>query len=818
MIVFRILRWLLIGVVALVVLVAAGGAGLYFYMRGSVPDTTASFRLEGLQGKVTVYRDEHGIPYIYAGSTDDAYFALGFVHAQDRMFQMDFQRRAGQGRLAEIVGGSAAPIDRLIRTLGLYRRAQASIKHMLPASRRAVEAYTRGVNAWLKNRKALLPPEFFILWYDPEPWTVADSMVWGRLMALQLATNWRSELMRLRLRKILGPDKAKLLFPGYPDDGPTTVPDEALRSLPLAKLWAALPHHMIGTGASNEWVVAGDRSATRKPILANDPHLGLNAPTLWYLAHIQAPGLTVSGVTVPGVPYHIIAHNGRIAWGVTTTYIDTDDLFLEKVDPKNPKNYLTPDGPKPFTVRTETIRVRFGSDQKITIRETRHGPVLNSVLSRGGEPIPIEKGLVLALQTPWLREDDTTADAFYLLNRAQNWNDFRDALRRWKAPMQNVVYADTVGNIGYYAPGRVPIRAQGKGLVPAPGWTGTHEWTGFIPFDKLPQAFNPKQGFLVNANSRSVDDSYPYFLSVGWGDWFRAQRINDMLDVTEKHTADSFARIQGDDLSLAARAITPLIVRSRGKHPQARRARALLRGWDHRMAAGKPEPLLFMAWSREFSRIIIAGHLGKEAKGIPGFGLDQIRKLIRTPAACDLPNTEPKETCRTIAAMALDAAIARMSKAWGEDMAAWRWGDAHNGHMAHRAFTFIPVLRKMFDLKVPAGGGQQTVNKAQISTRHGASFDARTGPGVRAIFTFDDLSQSRFIIATGQSGNPYSDWYDSLMQRWARIEYIRFRPNRQSLEAKNAGVLTLNPPAGSPAPAKPAPAAPAPASPAPRNE
>ena len=800
MIIFRIIRWLLIGIVALVLLIALAGGALYFYMQGSVPETTASYRLPGLKAGVKIYRDSNGVPYIYASSTDDAYFALGFVHAQDRMFQMDFQRRVGQGRLAELVGASAAPIDRIMRVLGLYRLAQASIKHMTPGARRAGEAYARGVNAWLTHRRELLPPEFFLLVYDPEPWKPADSVVWGRLMALQLSVDWRGELLRLRLKKLLGDARMRLLFPAYPADAPTTVPKEALLRLPLERLWAALPHRLIGNGASNEWVVSGDRSKSGKPILANDPHLGMNVPALWYLAHISAPGLKVSGATVPGVPFHIIAHNGRIAWGVTTTYIDTDDLYIERINKDDPTRYDTPDGPRAFVRREEVIKVRFGDDQKIVVRATRHGPVLDSILfGTGRGPSPFGRGYVISLKAPWLREDDTTSDAFYLLNRARNWQDFRAALKYWQAPLQNVIYADVDGNIGYQVPGRVPIRKKGTGWLPAPGWSDDYAWTGFIPFDKLPRLYNPAGRYIVNANNRIVGKDYPYFLSHGWGGYFRARRIVDLIEITGKHTPASFAKIQGDHLSLAARTLAPMIVRALARHTAARRAKALLRGWDFRMGRSKAEPLIFMAWVRAFGRILIAG--GRPSgtpppRGAPrALGIGVVVRLMKTNSPlCDLASTPAKETCAAIAGRALDAALTVLTDRYGEDVAAWRWGAAHRAHMSHRTFTFFPVLRDMFDLKIAADGGQQTVNKAQapISGKPG-NFDARSGPGIRAIFTFDDLSKSQFIIATGQSGNPYSPWYGSQLGQWANIKYIQFRPDRKSLEARNSGVLTLQP-------------------------
>ncbi|MEN8197953.1 MAG: penicillin acylase family protein, partial [Pseudomonadota bacterium] len=393
------------------------------------------------------------------------------------------------------------------------------------------------------------PPEFYLMRSSPEPWKPADSLVWGRLMGMQLSSNWRNELLRVRMIKLLGgADKIAPLWPPYPGDGPVTIPKQQqglYKDMPLDRLWAALPHELISKGASNQWVIHGRNTNTGKPILANDPHLGLSVPTLWYLARIEAPGLSLTGATVPGVPIMILGHNGRVAWGVTTTYIDTDDLFLEKLDPADPNRYITPDGPKPFVTRKETIKVRGERPFVLTVRETRHGPVVSDAM-RDDNKAAVPKGHVFALSAPWLRGKDTTPDALYDLNRARDALGVVAALRKYQSPPQNFVFADVGGNIGYYAAGLIPIRKTGNGFLPSPGWTGAHDWTGFIPFDELPRGLNPPGGVFVNANNKSVSKDYPYFLSNEWGDFYRAQRITELLNSQPRKTIPGSMGIQKD--------------------------------------------------------------------------------------------------------------------------------------------------------------------------------------------------------------------------------------------------------------------------------
>lgn len=791
----RIFRWTFRGLLILILLIVLFATGSFFWLRESVPDLTARYELTGLEKPATVVRDKNGVPHIYAETETDAYFALGFVHAQDRLFQMVMQRRIGQGRLSELIGSMGLRADRFMRTLGLYRLATESLDKLKPETRRGLEAYAAGVNAYIAARRELLPPEFNLLLHKPEPWTPADSVVWGKLMALQLSSNWRGELQRLSLIQRVGAKKASEIDPAYPADGPIT--HASLKTLKIDRLMAAIPWSLVGNGASNEWAVSGSRTASGKPIVANDPHLGMTAPPMWYLVRIETPTLKISGATVPGVPVHLVGHNRHVAWGVTTPYVDTSDIYIERLDPSDPKRYLTPDGPKLFVTRTETINVRFGKPVTLEVRHTRHGPVISD-LPFGTMP-RVASGHVMALRAPWLTGDDTTADALHAINRATDWASFREGLRRYVGPSQNFVVADTKGTIAHITPGLIPIRKAGNGRLPVPGWDDKHDWIGFIPFDLLPQGIDPTKGYFVNSNNRIVGAGYPFFLSRDWGDHHRATRITEILTKQAKSTADTTAALQGDVISLPARALLPLLLTTPPQSERSRAAMALLRAWDGKMDRQKPEPLIFTAWTYELGLAIFADELGAAAARRMGFDIDVlIAVLTKYRGWCDESLTARTENCALMRTRSLEAAVARLAKDYGSNPADWRWGRAHLLDARHPVFGFIPVLRDFTGLRLETDGGNRTVNKAAMSGREPRPFGQAAGPGLRAIMTIDDLSKSRFIIAGGQSGNPYSRFFDNLLVAWRDIQYVSFHHDRTALAKEAAGTLTLVPkPAGS---------------------
>ncbi len=687
----RLARWLGWGLLGLLLLSAIGLGGGYLWLRQSLPQVDGEIRVPGLGAPVTVVRDQWAIPHIEAESFTDALFALGFVHGQDRLWQMEFQRRVGAGRLSEIVGGAALPTDRFMRTLGLYRRAAAGLAHLSPATRTWLEAYAAGVNAYLKARTGPLPPEFLILGeHEIEPWTVADSLVWLRVMALDLGTNYQDELLRARLSTRLSDQQIADIWPDYPADAPITLAG-LTRGLGLEALAAVLPAAAAARDGSNAWVLAGSRTRTGAPLLANDPHLGLQAPGVWYLAHLKTQDDELIGATLPGVPAIVLGHNGAVAWGLTNTGADVEDLFIERLDSADTSRYLTPDGSAPFTVREEVIKVKGAAPVTITVRETRHGPVLSDLMADAATTFGADR--VLALAWTGLADDDRTAEALLALDQARDWPSFVEATRAVGAPMQNILYADTRGHIGFIAPGRVPIRRQGDGRWPVAGWSGDYDWQGWIPFDALPRALDPKDGLVFNANNRIVPEGYPYLLTADWEAPYRARRLAGLLTGSDYDLA-AFAAIQADQYSLLAEDLLPVMLEAKPLSPGAAAALGELKAWDRVMRADGRAPLLFAAWYRELSRLIQADELGPLFRSFwgtrPRF-MEQILK--RRQVWCDDVSTRPVETCAELAGRALDLALADLARRFGPDQADWRWGDAHPARMAHAIFAESAAAR-----------------------------------------------------------------------------------------------------------------------------
>ena len=462
----RLLRGLFFIVALLLLLLVAG----FIYLRLSLPKLNGNVKLTGLNSSVEIIRDRYAIPHIYAKSKDDAYFALGFVHAQDRLWQMEFQRRVGAGRLSEVLGTTTLDTDKFLRTLGVYHYAEAAIANMNEETRQALESYCAGINSYLQTRKGPLPPEFLVLGHTPEPWKPADVVVWAKMMAWDLAGNWDDELLRARMSKVLSSEQLSELYPPYPGDAPVVLPDfkGLYQDLPLDQIWATSPKPEPPGAGSNNWVLSGNKTASGQPLLANDPHLGLGAPSLWYFAHLNAPGLEVIGATLPGTPTVLLGHNNKVAWGFTNTGPDVQDLFIEKINPDNPLEYLSPEGYKLFSLREEIIKVKDADDVVLTVRESRHGPIISDVSQDSADAAGLSGvNHVLAFSWTALSEDDITLQAMLKLNTVQNWDEFTQSLRDFSGPQQNIVYADTEGNIGYYAPAKVPIRANGDGFMPS---------------------------------------------------------------------------------------------------------------------------------------------------------------------------------------------------------------------------------------------------------------------------------------------------------------------------------------------------------------
>lgn len=795
-------RWALYALLTVVGLTAVGAAGFWLWLRASLPQIDGEVAVRGLGAPVEVIRDRFGIPYIVAESANDAYFGLGFVHAQDRLWQMDVMRRLGAGRLSEVVGESTVEIDALFRSLGLYRLAERSFQELRPEVQAALIAYSDGVNAGLATYGPALPPEFILLDYSPEAWVPADSLVWGKLMAMRLSRDWRTELLRARIARALGPEALDLLFPDWDPAAPTTIaataPQAAPSQLALPSGWPL--DELAAGGASNVWAISGARTASGKPLLANDPHLGVTLPGTWYMARLAAPDLEVVGATAPGVPFVILGHNRHIAWGFTSSEADVEDLFVETPDPADPARYLTPEGSEPFAARDEAIGVKGQEPVMLTVRETRHGPVVSDALKLAGED-PTEDA-VLALSAPYLARDDRSAEALWALNRARSWQEFEAALTRFTAVQQNIFYADTDGHIGFISPGRLPIRDGGTGFLPADGATGRGDWTGFIPYDALPRAFDPPTGLLINANNRPVGADYPYFIGRTWPPRYRAERAETLLDTATPQNPATSAAAQADTVSTMALDLLPLMLPlAAPRSGPALRALDRLRAWDGAMAAERGEPLIFETWYRRLEALLLGDELGALYGGYRGLNAATVKRILSGETGwCNDRETESTtEDCAAIATRALEEAVAAIAEAQGADQSSWSWGEAHRLTLSHRVFGRIPVLRDWFSLSFPMGGGDYALSRtASWGPRGQADFPVRHIASLRAVYDLADLDASLFAPASGQSGHPLSPHFLDLAAVWRDFGHVTIPSDRTTVLRDAAGTLVLRPAGRSP--------------------
>lgn len=771
-----------------------GAALAWTWLRQSLPTIDGEAKARGLAAPVEIVRDEEGVPHLFAKSERDGAFAMGYVHAQDRLWQMEFQRRIAQGRLSEFLGERSYDVDRLMRTLGIARLSERIVARLDHETVASLEAYAAGVNAFL-DTDPVLPVEFQVFRIKPERWKPADTMGWLLVMAWDLSSNWRIELARMRFAAKLGPGRVNEIIPPYPGDAAPEIPD--YRALyaelePLAgALLAATPPHEEAVG-SNNWVVSGARSETGKPLLANDPHLGLQAPALWYLAHISTPSGNVVGGTLPGVPFVVLGRNDHIAWSFTTTNSDTEDLFIEKV--VDGDSYLTPTGKEKFEVREEAIGVG-GEVRRIKVRTTRHGPVISDVVKTAGDATP--KGYVLALAWAALTEENAVARAGFALNRAHGTEQFLAALREFTAPHQNVVYADDAGHVGFIAPARLPVRRadnEAMGRVPVPGWDAKYDWQGFLPFEEMPASRDPASGVIVTANQKITPEGYKPFVSADWFLPYRADRIEQMIAERPKHSMDSFARMQADVRSRLAVELLPFATAAQPASDAGRKAQAMLAGWKGDMTMDAAAPLVFTAWYRELTRLVYADELGDLFNDSwdlrAAFMINVMHGVDGQDRWCDDVRTPQRETCAMLTARAFDLAAADLEKRYGAP-SSWRWGPEHTAAGDHRPLGLLPVLGELFNVSPQTPGDSYSVDVGAITIRDEARpYANRHAPSLRAIYDLADLDRSRYMHSTGQSGNVMSPWYSSFAQRWARVEYITIPTKREAIGAAHRLVLS----------------------------
>jgi penicillin amidase len=769
--------------------------------RMRLPQTAGGIRVRGVASPVEVLRDRWGVPHIFAGSVEDAIFGQGFVHAQERLWQMDFTRRVVFGRLSEVLGEPGLAFDRAMRTIGLHRAAEGDARRLAGPLRACVEAYCAGANAWIEQAasRRKLPVEFLLLGYRPEPWSAADVMAWGKLMSWILACNWQSEFLRGEIVKRLGPGKAAELEIDV--DRAWAVILDLGRAI-AGKAGADSTRRFTGPRAgegvgSNNWVVHGSRTTTGMPLLANDMHLELSAPAVWFENHLSGGDLQAAGVSLPGVPLIIAGHNRCVAWGYTDSFADVQDLYEEHLRPAAGGGWECEfkGGWLPVEVRREEIRIKGGKSAVEEVRVTRHGPIVN-VLFREAFP----EAAPLALRWTALDPDDSL-QAVYEMNLARDCREFLEALRRFDNPSQNVVYADVQGNIAYTMNGKVPVRARGDGGVPAPGWTGDHEWTGFIPFDELPQLFNPPAGFIATANNQIHRADYPHNLGRDFTVSERAGRIVELLEAREKVDPAYIRRMQFDQTALSARVMAGRLGALQTGDPELRAIIDRMRGWDGRIDRHSPLAAVYEVTIRRALHLILERQLGALGRRIremdpfagqwPEHSWEWFLRALDAPDSAwfDLGGGERRDD---VLRLALRQAVDFLKKELGPRMDRWEWGRLHRLTFGHVLGKQQP-LGAVFNLgPFPVGGDSATIFATYAGLRE-RDLHVKVGPPFRFIADLGDLDHCLALLAPGQSGHPASPHYRDGVKPWFEGGYRPMLFRRDEVESNLEARLALEP-------------------------
>lgn len=800
----KTLKKVLLGfLVVLVVLALVIGGGSVYLVRRNFPKTSGTLAVPGLQAEVRVLRDEWGVPQIYAQNNHDLFFAQGYVHAQDRMWQMEFSRRIGMGRLSEVLGDSALESDQFLRTVGFARVAEEELRNSDPKTRAILQAYADGVTAYIHERKGQLGIEFTLLGltgvkFDPEPWSPIHSLTWAKVMAYDLGGNMDSEIMRALLLKKYGEEGVRQLLPAYESDHPIIVPTGVAWDSVDTSLLAVLDqvNQYVGRDVqgigSNNWVISGSRTTTGKPLLANDPHLGIQMPSIWYEIGLHGGDFDAVGASFPGAPGVIIGHNARIAWGVTNLGPDTQDLFVETINPNNPNQYEFKGEWRDMQVVEEEIRVAGQAEPvKLTVRITHHGPIVNDVMG------PLPTGTALR----WTAlEPNTLFKAVVNVDLATNWDEFRAALRDWDIAAQNFVYADVEGNIGYQSTGKWPIRASGDGLMPVPGNTGEYDWTGYVPFEEMPYRYNPEQGFLVTANHAVVDDEYPYLVSLEWSNGDRAARITEMIQAKDKVSAEDIQAIHADTLSLGAKEVLPYFLNLNPSSQELRQALDILRNWDLRLDKDSAGAAIYGALTLHLARDTYLDEMGASifkkyftASSMTTVAMEEGLKDPNWPWFDD-KRTASVETRDEILLRVLKDAVDDLTRRISPDMPNWTWGDVHVAVFRNQSLGksgIAPIESMLNRGPIAANGANDVVNNEPFNVM--APYEVSLLPSYRQIIDLSDFTKSQSMHTTGQSGHTGNKHYGDMIPMWRDVKYHVMLWTQQQAEHSAVDTLVLRP-------------------------
>jgi penicillin amidase len=817
-------RWLMRLAATLILMMVLGAGLVYFLASQSLPDYDKDIALPGLSAPVEIVRDNANVPHIFGSfgaSDEDVFFGLGYAHAQDRLWQMTVLRRTVQGRLSEVFGSRTLEVDSLLRRLDLYRLAQQSVKDQDAGAKAALIAYSAGVNARLGeiNDSALGrgAPEMFLFNAPIAPWQPADSIAVMKLLALKQSGQIQDEVLRARVTLMLD-DASRLvdILPDAPGSGMTALPEytelfpglkryvEAIK-MPTTALSPFADRGLAG--ASNVWAALPNRSAAGGTLLANDPHMELSAPTLWYLARLELATGGVIGATMPGIPAIMAGRSEIMGWGTTASYVDDQDLFMEQLNPNNHEEYLTPNGYKRFTSRPSIIQIKNAQPVTLTLRWSENGPIMPGSLHGLSTVTP--PGHVASLAWSALSPADTSMTAAINLMRSQTVQDAIAIGEQYIAPSQNLVLADQ-NSIALKTVGSIPqrdARNQNQGRLPNQGWRQENRWKGRAPYAGNPQFVNPRGGILGNTNNKLLQRPFPNHVSYDWGDTQRVHRWRKLMQTRQVHTRDSFIEAQLDSVSYTARTILPLIGAdlwfTSGAAPagsperQRQIALDLLSKWNGEMNEHLPEPLIYVAWLRALQKRLIVDELGplsSEFRHVEPLFIERVFRNVDGAAAwCDVRQSAPKETCTDVAQLALDDALIWIAERYGPALESLRWGDAHQATQDHEILGEVPMLRFFVNIRQSTSGGDNTLQRGLSSGKDPNPFQNVHAAGYRGVYDFSDPDSSVFITSTGQSGHFLSRYYDDMAQLWRRGEYIPMSLDADLARAAAVGVTRIQP-------------------------
>ncbi|BAV99509.1 penicillin acylase family protein [Lysobacter enzymogenes] len=790
-------------------LAVAGWFG-YSQLRASLPQTGGDVAVRGLKAKVSIARDDNGVPYVRAASDMDAYFALGYLHAQDRLWQLEVARRLAQGRLSEVLGRKALPEDVWMRTLDLYGSARSAWPALSEPARASLQAYADGINAYL-GEKRTLPPEFLLLGVEPQPWHPIDSLAWFKVFSLNQSDSMRTEANRYVARKYLPASQWALLERDYPADAPVTV--DALPAMQdIAQMGMRLEDE-LGLGGkyvgSNAWAVSGKHTADGSPLLANDPHMGLQMPSLWYVADLSAPGFHASGMSVVGLPNIVFGRNGRIAWGGTNMMADTQDLYVLDTDPERPNHYKADGQWQALDVRQEEIQVKNDfpaalrkplDPVRIQVRRSTLGPVISDALRSVDQPV--------ALRWPGLDPGDTSYEGIFRLAYAGNWQEFNAALAVIVAPAINVVYADADNNIGYAGAGRIPRRGAGDGTLPVPAADPRYAWQGYVPFAEMPRVLNPASGFVVSANNKVAGENYPHFISRDWAPPARAERITAMIQGAirgpGKLRVEDVEKMQGDVKDLEAGELKDYLL---GLLPASAAASApvrQLKAWDGSMARDQAAAAVFSLWLKNLKQRMLldrfkdAGDNVVQLEVLRGYvaGVTplQIKRMLMSGEREWCGGDAGAQRCAELADASLHDALKELDK-WQGDESRWQWGELHQATFQHLPFSDVNLLDRVFGRRIPSPGSENSVDVAASRYKPMKGFEQTFGAVFRQVMSLaPGEGRHRYMNSTGQSGNPLSRHFDDMLEPFNRVEFFALRaPVATPAGAAGGDVLTLTP-------------------------